>query len=76
MAEDHTLFFANIKQENRLAYRVSPITVANWVKLHLEASGIDTIKFNKAVQHGYYGEKNHIRNRSGANNDCVRYDTQ
>src|ERR1700733_5497569 len=26
----------------------SPITVANWLKLHLKASGIDTIKFKRS----------------------------
>ena len=45
LTEDHTLFLGNILETSDKIKSISPTTVANWIKHHLQQAGIDTTKF-------------------------------
>jgi integrase len=45
LPEDHTLFLAYVDSPTKHHSSVSPMTIANWVKSHMERAGIDTTKF-------------------------------
>jgi integrase len=45
LPEDHTLFLAYVDCPTKHPSSVRPVTIANWVKSHMERAGIDTTKF-------------------------------
>jgi hypothetical protein len=45
LPEDHTLFLAYVDSPIKHASSVRPVTIANWVKSHMERASIDTTKF-------------------------------
>jgi integrase len=45
LPEDHTLFLAYVDSPTKHASSVRPVTIANWVKSHMERAGIETTKF-------------------------------
>jgi integrase len=63
LPEDHALFLAYVDSPNKHPSSVRPLTIAKWVKSHMERAGIDTTKFKahsiraaastRAVKQGY-----------------------